>query len=446
MRANLYAGAARVDVTPARPVWLDGMIRSHESTGVHDPVHARVLVLGGSPDPRDAVALVSVEVCVIDQETGDAIRAAVERAAGIPAGRVLPAATHTHSAPAVMGIFNPREDRFVGELTEAVAAAAARAAAGMRPALMGTGAGAEHTISDYRRLMGRAGKVIMNWEPAAPGEIIGPLGVPDPEVGVVKVVEAAEPHAVMALLFNHAGHPNVLSGDNYLVSGDYPGAASTILEEAYGGVALFFNGAQGSVDIDGLRHRDWEGRDRAGRALAASVRAVADCLRPEPQTPFAFADASYEVPGRLITDEEWRWARGILEKTGGVVAPAADGIGDDYRAVFYKRLHDRGPRGLPARQACLALGDCALLTFPGELYTEIGMRIKAGSPFKRTFILGLANGYVGYLPTRKAVGEGGYAEDTRWVDASAEDTVYARSAALLAAARGGSHREEGEES
>ena len=121
----------------------------------------------------------------------------------------------------------------------------------------------------------------------------------------------------------------------------------------------------------------------------------------------------------------------ILAETDGQVAAVADGVGDDYKAAFYRDLHDAGPRDLPMEQICLALGDSALLTFPGELYTEIGQHIKAHSPFRRTFIIGLANGYVGYVPTRKAIGEGGYAEDTRHVDETAEQLVVEHSLALL---------------
>ena len=88
------------------------------------------------------------------------------------------------------------------------------------------------------------------------------------------------PGRVLAVLFNHTGHPNVLSGDNYLFSSDYPGLAARLLEEELGGVALFFNGALGSVDIDGLRDRDWEGLDRTGRALARSVSEAAQLASP----------------------------------------------------------------------------------------------------------------------------------------------------------------------
>ena len=53
--------------------------------------------------------------------------------------------------------------------------------------------------------------------------------------------------------------------------GDYTGLAERLLEEEFGGTALFVNGAQGTMDIDGLRDRDWEGMQRTGHALAAAV-------------------------------------------------------------------------------------------------------------------------------------------------------------------------------
>ncbi len=53
------------------------------------------------------------------------------------------------------------------------------------------------------------------------------------------------------------------------------------------------------------------------------------------------------------------------------------------------------------------------------------------SPFARTCIIGLANGEIGYVPTRKAISEGGYAVDTREVGDEAEDIVISRSLALL---------------
>lgn len=430
----MFAGVGKTDITPQSNIWMDGMLRAHPSEGVHDRLYARALVLSNSGEAQEAYAFISVDVCVLGDETVRAVRQGAEARVGIPASHIIVAATHTHSGPSTDGLLVPREEAYVQKLTAGLIALIQDAAGNLRPVKMGVASSREGTISHYRRLLADDGHVVMNWEPFPPERIVGPLGVADPEVGVVKVMAAGapgEPDRVLAVLFNHTGHPNVLSGDNYLFSGDYPGLAARLLEEEFGGVALFFNGALGSVDIDGLRDRDWEGLDRTGRALARSVGEAVRTIAPDDSLTIRGGCSTYALPGRRITDDEWRWAQEILAATDGQIAAVADGVGDDYVAALYQRLQDAGPTDLPVTQVCLALGDCALLTFPGELYTEIGQHIKAHSPFKRTFIIGLANGYVGYIPTAKAIVEGGYAEVTRLVDASAGQVVVEHSLALL---------------
>ena len=121
----------------------------------------------------------------------------------------------------------------------------------------------------------------------------------------------------------------------------------------------------------------------------------------------------------------------LLKKTGGAVEPVADGVGDDYKATLYLQLLKVQHQAIPLEQVCIAVDDYAFISFPGELFTEIGMRIKAASPFRHTYILGLANGCVGYIPTRRAIGEGSYEPEMRKTDDSAEDIIAAQSLALL---------------
>jgi hypothetical protein len=453
----VLAGTAKVDITPAASVWMDGMLRSSRSRGVHDPLFARALVLAGDRwedqsrhgDARRAFALVSVDVCALDEATTRAARQHAEEETGIPAAGIVIAATHTHSGPATVGIFNPREDEYVAGLVRQLVAVIENAADSLRPAEALAGTGTETTISHYRRLLADDGHVVMNWEPWPPDRIVRPLGSADPDVSVVKIVPAGggaggtagasgtagaggaagtDAGTPIATLFNHAGHPNILSGDNLLLSSEYPGLAARLLEEETGGTALFFNGAQGSVDIDGLHHRDWQGWENAGSALA---RGVSQAVLTRGDGRLRGASVHYALPGRRITDAEWTWAQEVLARTRGAVQPLADGVGDDYKALFYSRLREEGQHDLPVEQICVAVGDCALISFPGELYTEIGRAIKARSPFRRTIIIGLANGYAGYIPTEAAVAQGGYAEDTRRADAAAESTVMNQSLTLL---------------
>ena len=90
----MYAGAAKIDITPSGPVWMDGMLRAHQSEGVHDPLYVRALVLSPSAERAEAVALVAIDVCAVSDREAIPAREAAAAAAGIPFERVLVHATH----------------------------------------------------------------------------------------------------------------------------------------------------------------------------------------------------------------------------------------------------------------------------------------------------------------------------------------------------------------
>jgi hypothetical protein len=54
------------------------------------------------------------------------------------------------------------------------------------------------------------------------------------------------------------------------------------------------------------------------------------------------------------------------------------------------------------------LGRAGIVTSPFELFLEYGQRIKARSPAEQTFVVQLAGGVGGYLPTPHAEEHGGY--------------------------------------
>ena len=60
------------------------------------------------------------------------------------------------------------------------------------------------------------------------------------------------------------------------------------------------------------------------------------------------------------------------------------------------------------RHKNLRIGDLAITAIPNEVFAEIGLELKAKSPFKPTFNIELANGYNGYLPTPAQHKLGGY--------------------------------------
>ncbi len=427
----LRAGAGKIDITPKASVRMDGMIRSHKSDGVHDPLFARALVLSDGSKTVNALAILSVDICALPRATAEGAKRIISCKTGVPKDNIIIAATHTHSGPAAFGFFNPVETQYVNDLVTNLAAVTSNALGDLRPAALACASGREDTISFYRRFKSGDGRTVMIWEENPATNDLQVLGEPDDEVGVLKVVDAAETDRTIAVVFNHAGHPNVMSGDNYMISADYPGVAARTVEEELGAVAMFINGAQGTVDIDNWTYRDWGGMEHIGEALAEVVISVASKVEPSEDLELRSARISYAIPSRKITDEELRWAEQILASTGGAISSVADGVGDDYKALLYKKLREAQANDVHVEQTCIAIGDAALITFPGELFTEIGMRIKAEGPYEHTYVLGLANGCVGYIPTIESIPQRGYEVDTRVVCDDAERIIVEHSLALL---------------
>ena len=77
----------------------------------------------------------------------------------------------------------------------------------------------------------------------------------------------------------------------------------------------------------------------------------------------------------------------------------------------FRVLDVEGREGKPweVEVQTIALGDeIAIVSLPGEIFVELGLDLKARSPFKQTFIVELANGAIGYIPNASAYPEGNY--------------------------------------
>jgi neutral ceramidase len=82
------------------------------------------------------------------------------------------------------------------------------------------------------------------------------------------------------------------------------------------------------------------------------------------------------------------------------------------RDAIYARetvlLSESYPKTARTPVQALRIGNMAIATFPGEAFVELGLEVKAKSPFKPTFLIELANDYRGYLPTVEGHELGGY--------------------------------------
>ena len=91
-----------------------------------------------------------------------------------------------------------------------------------------------------------------------------------------------------------------------------------------------------------------------------------------------------------------------------------------------------GKRTIDVELLGFRIGDCVLLTFPGELTVRIGINIKKRSPHEFTFVAGYTNGYIYYAPTAEQLRNvGGAQEDSDCVLAPLWQKLYEDKAAEM---------------
>ena len=94
-------------------------------------------------------------------------------------------------------------------------------------------------------------------------------------------------------------------------------------------------------------------------------------------------------------------------------------------------IEKSGSATVPVEVQVFKIGDFVLVTFPGEMFVEIGLNIKKASPFKYTFIAGVSNAFIGYCPTDAAFEGWAYEDSSSQLGAGWQQIFEKKVAELL---------------
>lgn len=356
-QSQLSAGTGKSSITPplGTPLAGYGARLGRPSTGVHDPVEARAVVINNG---AEKIAFVAVDHLGFDHSMVERVRAIASPAAGLAPDRIFVMSSHTHAGggafleifPAIAGRYDPKIRGFYeARAAEAIIAASKN----MRPALISFGAGEARGISRFRS----------SWPPQ------GPV---DPAVGVIRVDDAGTGKP-MAVLMNFAAHPTVTGAKNFEFSADFVGYARQAVERMVGGdvLAIFANGAQGTIAPHAFQgSNDWERAENVGTILAAEVYKILLAMKPQQAVTIRLTRSNLVIKPQP--------PQGF---PAGV--PFPDSYETEVNAVAFD---DR----------------VAFVTIPGELTSILNAEIKARGKllgYEHTFLLGLTNDALGYILT-----------------------------------------------
>lgn len=407
---SLYAGAAKVNITPHVGCWMDGNVREEGSKGIHDPLYARALLLREDDGP--AFGLVALDVCGFYAPFAAELRGRAAELCDIAPERILTAATHTHAGPAFLGILGETAGPELVSLVARTAAGAVKMAFdAMRPARIAWGRGIAEEPVNNRRLRTADGETHMNWEGLDPDSVAEVLGPVDPEVLTLRV--DGDDGLAIASVLNYALHPAILAGDNWLYSADWPGYAIRVMEHARGGTGIVLNGATGNVNhINYKRPNQQRGFYEAWRlGTIVGAAALVGLLSSDDMVsdaPTGIQSAVERIPGRRFTSDQVANAQRIVDSATGPIRAQVDGVPEAVFAQELLKLAARGDYHEDCEIQALRIGDGALVSGPFELFVEYQLDLKSRSPLPFTGYVGYANGYQGYVPTPRAFEEGGY--------------------------------------
>lgn len=417
--AVLRAGAAKIDITPDPGVSLDGPIaKGGPVQAVHDPLHARALVLD---DGRTRIALVICDLTAVGFDVVDEAKAIVERTSGIPPRHVMIAATHTHAAPRAIHIARSERDDAYHELVSArIAEAVAAAERNLLPTAVGSASFAKPAYTRCRRFVcdpsgcranpfGRTDDQVWSdvRQAGSTARFAGPV---DPEFCVLSIrhLDGSPLAALGNFCVHYAGgsRPRTVSADYF---GQFATALEGRLRAAAGRpsfVGLMSNGTSGdtgSLEPFSAEAAPFEFMKGVGRELADDAAQAIDGIVHHSDATLAVATRELELGVRKPDAARLAWADAVLAN------PQAKHP-HPWTPVYAREAREleRFPATVRILVQAFRIGDTAVAAVPCEAFAETGLAIKAASPLERTFTVNLANGFGGYLPPPAQHRLGGY--------------------------------------
>src|SRR5262249_8195939 len=147
---------------------------------------------------------------------------------------------------------------------------------------------------------------------------------------------------------------------------------------------------------------------RIGTRLAAEVLRTFEVLKPASDGQLRVSREIVEFALPTVTGDELTTAKQVLADLQAAKKPAPKFL-DQVQAFKALDVSERLGKPLQVEVQVISLGDdLAWVSLPGEIFVELGLSIKAGSPFRQTVIAELANGAIGYIPNRVAYSQGNY--------------------------------------
>jgi len=429
----LKIGMCRVNINPYIGCALGGFgARKEGAQGIHDDIEAKIIFIEGT----ESVVIVSLDLLGISADITDKIRSMVTEIIKVPKNNIMISGTHTHAAPDLIFWDKDRVSKaYKQSLVENIVGGITSAWRFREPSRIGFSQGRLEGVGINQRH--HDGKPI------------------DPSVPVIRVDD--QNGNLKGILINHTCHPTVLGPDNLFVTAGYPGYTTRLIERIKGEnvIAMFTNGASADINVghspdlsamgQPIPGRTFKRAEKFGNMLAGEVLKTLEGIETTEEVPVAAKARIASLPLKELPSfkqiendlkEKECFLKDLIKSGASDKEIAKAELQKLYAHAMLKLKEERQENlqneYMDVELQVIRIGECALLACSGEVFVEIGLKIKEKSPFKQTVFIGYANGYVGYITTSEAIiKEGGYEVENTHFTSEAEKLIENAAAELL---------------
>ena len=426
-QAVFRAGASTANITPPLGSGIVGNFGIPPPANyVHDELHARSLVLD---DGTTKLVFVVVDNVGIIREVFDEAKRLIVEETKIPTAQILISSDHTHSASSASGIGEIRGgwnagrplDDYQRFLVRRIADGVRIAVNNLEPARIGWGSGnvPQHLFNRRWKMknpvvnpFGDMDQVLMNPGIKNP-ELLEPAGSTDPQVSFISVQSLkGRPIGILANYSLHyvGGVPkDHISADYFAVFADRIQELLKADRQDPPFVGIMSNGTSGDVNNINFRgpaekHEPYAKMRIVANDVAHEVLRVYQTIQHKDWVPLGAAQSELNLKVRRPSSEMIAYAQKVLAK------PDTETPVHRLEKTYAERTMQMNgwPENIDVLMQTFRIGELGVAAIPFEVFTEIGLEIKAKSPFKSSFTIELANGSYGYLPTPEQHQLGGY--------------------------------------
>jgi hypothetical protein len=392
--AEMKAGVAKVEITPATPVWMSGYAsRTHPSEGVLQPLWAKALAIESSS--RQRIVIVTIDVVGIPREVADEVASRAHEKYGLTRAQLLFNCSHTHSGPMIwpnlmnLTVISDEEQRklkaYRSVFEDALVNVIGAALSDVAPANVSYGEGSA-AFAGNRRLPTPEG--VKNSQ--------NPAGPVDHRVPVLKISDRSG--NLRAILFAYTCHNTTLGGDLYQFNGDYAGFAQADLEKEHPGATALFMILCGG-DQNPYPRGTVPLAEQHGKELADAVESAIKGSMTPLQGPVA---AAYETTTLNLAPR----SRADFEKELQSKVPA-----EVRRAQNMIKALDAGQKVDEVNYPVAAVRfghNLTLVALGGEVVIDYSIRMQKEFPAEPLITAGYSNYVMSYIPSLRVLHEGGY--------------------------------------